>query len=409
MGAFIKGLKINVASMVQMAKYAIPEMMKNEGQCAGSIVNMSSIAGLFGGTSNIMYPTSKEAIINMTRIRVNCICLGMVYTPMMYYSKDGISQQEREARKERSLLKTEGNGWDIGAAVRFLASDLARWVTGVILPIDAGTTAVTGLVVYAAALIVKVPVDKEATFILMKKYVKVEATTTKEVVIEPELPTPGTPATLRQVQYQLGELKPKVMDLLSSPSQLKFESFTRGTTLVLDEGELVRTRLKKGGELSGEQAQAMKEEKDRKQAQKAANKEARMLRQIANKERRDQKVEHTPPPFLEPGKEPVTVDQKPLVLPAINSTENTFHRPPQTPVQYSIRTSFTKPELQEELQQQQEQPEEQEQEEEVSDDSKESYIRLDLEGEIGYSSSDLSNSVDSSDSEESSGGGYFKL
>jgi len=53
----------------------------------------------------------------------------------------GMPQEVREARQNRSLLKTEGNGWDCGCAVRFLASDQARWMTGVILPVDAGTTA----------------------------------------------------------------------------------------------------------------------------------------------------------------------------------------------------------------------------------------------------------------------------
>lgn len=52
---------------------------------------------------------------------------------------------EREARKARSLLRTEGNGWDVGAAIRFLAGDQARWMTGVILPVDAGTTSATGI------------------------------------------------------------------------------------------------------------------------------------------------------------------------------------------------------------------------------------------------------------------------
>ena len=47
----------------------------------------------------------------------------------------------REARMNRSLLGTEGTGWDIGYAVLYLASDEARWVTGVIFPVDAGTTA----------------------------------------------------------------------------------------------------------------------------------------------------------------------------------------------------------------------------------------------------------------------------
>ena len=61
-------------------------------------------------------------------IRVNCVCPGMVYTPMMY--SGGMTEEAREARKNRSLLKTEGTGWDVGAAVRFLAGDEARWMTG---------------------------------------------------------------------------------------------------------------------------------------------------------------------------------------------------------------------------------------------------------------------------------------
>lgn len=89
--AFMAGLRVNVASMVMMAKYAIPAMEKNEGQCAGSIVNMSSVAGLRGGTPHILYPTSKGAIVNMTRamaanharqrVRVNCVCPGTVPSP----------------------------------------------------------------------------------------------------------------------------------------------------------------------------------------------------------------------------------------------------------------------------------------------------------------------------------------
>jgi NAD(P)-dependent dehydrogenase (short-subunit alcohol dehydrogenase family) len=86
LSAFMKGLEINVASMVLMAKYAVPAMARNDGQCAGAIVNMGSVAGLLGGTPNLLYPTSKGAIVNMTRamaanhaaqrIRVNCLCPG---------------------------------------------------------------------------------------------------------------------------------------------------------------------------------------------------------------------------------------------------------------------------------------------------------------------------------------------
>ncbi|KAI9655609.1 MAG: hypothetical protein M1821_005403 [Bathelium mastoideum] len=159
MDEWAKGLEINVSSMVMMAKYAIPKMAKNEGQWRGSIVNMGSVAGLRGGTPHLLYPTAKGAIVallilpqNMTRamathhasegIRVNCVCPGMIYTPMMYAG--GMTEEARESRKNRSLLKTEGTGWDVGAAVRFLAGDEARWMTGVILPVDAGATVAIG-------------------------------------------------------------------------------------------------------------------------------------------------------------------------------------------------------------------------------------------------------------------------
>lgn len=83
---FMKGLEVNVLSMILMAKFAIPRMEENPGQCAGTIVNMGSVAGLRGGTPSILYPTSKGAVVNMTRamaanhaaqrIRVNCLCPG---------------------------------------------------------------------------------------------------------------------------------------------------------------------------------------------------------------------------------------------------------------------------------------------------------------------------------------------
>jgi NAD(P)-dependent dehydrogenase (short-subunit alcohol dehydrogenase family) len=143
-----RALRVNVTSMMLMARFAVPQMAKRK---SGAIVNIASVAGLRGGTPNLLYPVSKGAVVNMTRamavhhaadgIRVNCVCPGMVYTPMMYTK--GMSAQVREARRMRSLLKTEGTGWDTGAAVVFLASGCARWITGVILPVDAGATATT--------------------------------------------------------------------------------------------------------------------------------------------------------------------------------------------------------------------------------------------------------------------------
>ena len=86
-----QGIEVNVTSMVLMAKYAVPAMERNvleEGayQGRGAIVNIASVAGLMGGTPMLLYPTSKGAVINMTRamavhhapsgIRVNCVCPG---------------------------------------------------------------------------------------------------------------------------------------------------------------------------------------------------------------------------------------------------------------------------------------------------------------------------------------------
>ncbi|KAK1072018.1 hypothetical protein LTR12_003422 [Friedmanniomyces endolithicus] len=151
-GALGTAKDVDMTEWATALQYAIPAMEKNEGQWRGSIVNLASVAGIRGGNPHLLYPTSKGAIVNMTRamahqhakegIRVNCVCPGMVYTPMMY--GPGMSNEARESRKNRSLLKTEGTGWDVAAAVRFLAGDEARWMTGVILPVDAGATAAVG-------------------------------------------------------------------------------------------------------------------------------------------------------------------------------------------------------------------------------------------------------------------------
>jgi NAD(P)-dependent dehydrogenase (short-subunit alcohol dehydrogenase family) len=87
MAAWSAGLDVNVSSMVRMAKYAVPVMARNNGELKGSIVNMGSVAGLKGGTPHLLYPTSKGAVVNMTRamaahhakdgIRVNCVCPGV--------------------------------------------------------------------------------------------------------------------------------------------------------------------------------------------------------------------------------------------------------------------------------------------------------------------------------------------
>jgi len=145
--AWDQALRVNVTSMMLMAKYAIPEMIRADN--GGAIVNLASYAGLFGGHPSLLYPTSKGAVVNMTRamaahhaadgIRVNAVAPGMVYTPMVYAG--GMSEDVRSARRDRSLLKVEGTGWDVGNGVLYLVSDEARWVTGIVLPVDAGAAA----------------------------------------------------------------------------------------------------------------------------------------------------------------------------------------------------------------------------------------------------------------------------
>lgn len=65
---------------------------------------------------------------------------GPIYTPMVYAC--GMTEQARDTRRRASVLGLEGTGWDIGAAVRFLLSDQARFITGQILGVDGGATLV---------------------------------------------------------------------------------------------------------------------------------------------------------------------------------------------------------------------------------------------------------------------------
>lgn len=78
---------------------------------------------VLGGNPSLLYPTTKGAIIQMTRamaahhgpqnIRVNCVAPGMVYTPM---SRRGgkMSDEMRQARVKQNLMGLEGTGWDVG-------------------------------------------------------------------------------------------------------------------------------------------------------------------------------------------------------------------------------------------------------------------------------------------------------
>jgi NAD(P)-dependent dehydrogenase (short-subunit alcohol dehydrogenase family) len=138
-------MHVNVDTMFLTCKHAIPAMIRTAG--GGSIVNISSISALRprGLTT---YTTSKAAVIGLTRamavdhgrdnIRVNCICPGPMYTPMVYAR--GMSERARTQRAKASVLKLEGTGWDVGHAVKFLLSHYARYITGQVLVVDGGVT-----------------------------------------------------------------------------------------------------------------------------------------------------------------------------------------------------------------------------------------------------------------------------
>ncbi len=140
-------MQINVKSMMLTGKFAVPAMASGGG---GSIINISSI-GALRPRGLTPYSTSKGAVIALTRamaidhakdgIRVNCIAPGPMYTPMVY--SKGMSAEARERRRRASPLGIEGTGWDIGYAALFLASDEARYITGVVLTVDGGVTLTT--------------------------------------------------------------------------------------------------------------------------------------------------------------------------------------------------------------------------------------------------------------------------
>lgn len=138
-------LDVDLKSMVFISKYAVPEMVKNGG---GSIINVSSVDGIRAAMSrNVPYAAAKGGMIAVTRamavhhgrdnIRVNCIAPGMLYTSMT----EAIDDRKRELRRRIAPLGTEGRAEDIAMAAVFLASDESRWITGVLLPVDAGLMA----------------------------------------------------------------------------------------------------------------------------------------------------------------------------------------------------------------------------------------------------------------------------
>lgn len=142
-------LAINLKSMMLTCKHAVPLMTASGG---GSIINIASIDGLRAGfTANVPYAVTKAGAIQMSRvmavhhgrdnIRVNAIAPGHIHGAFVRH----LDEETRALRRKAGPLGTEGNAWDVAWAAVFLASDEARWISGVVLPVDAGLLAATPL------------------------------------------------------------------------------------------------------------------------------------------------------------------------------------------------------------------------------------------------------------------------
>ena len=144
LGDWDRLLQANLTSAMLCCRACIPRMRAGGG---GSIINVSSTAGMIGlsGTPGaVAYTATKAGLQGLTLsvaadhaaegIRANCLIVGTVATPLVAH----LGGEARERRRKAVPLQTEGTGWDVAWAAVYLASDEARWVTGVMLPIDGG-------------------------------------------------------------------------------------------------------------------------------------------------------------------------------------------------------------------------------------------------------------------------------
>lgn len=141
-----KTMNINSTGVFLGMKYVIPEMIKAGG---GSIINISSIDSLIGGSSSAAYTASKGAVRSLTKsaavdyakekVRVNSVFPGFIITPMI--AEQLADEKRRESIENSTVLPFMGEPEDVAYGVLYLASDEARFVTGSELIIDGGYTA----------------------------------------------------------------------------------------------------------------------------------------------------------------------------------------------------------------------------------------------------------------------------
>lgn len=138
---FSRVVNINLLGVLLGSQRAARHMKAHGG---GAIINTASTAGIDAGAGLITYRATKAAVIHATRsialdvapygIRVNCLVPGQIHTAMTTYDMDRV-------RSLTQPLPREGQAADVAEAAVFLASDRAAHITGVVLPVDGGTTA----------------------------------------------------------------------------------------------------------------------------------------------------------------------------------------------------------------------------------------------------------------------------
>jgi NAD(P)-dependent dehydrogenase (short-subunit alcohol dehydrogenase family) len=138
---FRRVVDINVLGVLLGCQRAARHMKANGG---GSIINTSSTAGINAGAGLVTYRATKAAVIHASRsialdvaqygIRVNCLVPGQIKTAMTTYDMDAVL-------KYTQPLPRQGTAADVADAAVFLASDRSSQVTGIVLPVDGGTTA----------------------------------------------------------------------------------------------------------------------------------------------------------------------------------------------------------------------------------------------------------------------------